>query len=181
MEQKTNALKTSSKVISIIMKIGYTVMIVALCITVGTMLFLAISGGKTSFSLSGGTNLIIADGLPQSIESLTALFTQLLVMTGFLFAIFFLTYRMFHEISVTGDPFVAKYVKIVRAIGILVAAMTIVGGLVETIITLFVKENSVDMMSQAPGIVVGVIIFCLSYIIDYGCSLKEKTKSDIVK
>lgn len=181
MEQKRNALKTSSKVISTIMKIGYTVIIVALCITVAAMVVLAISGGKTSFALSGGTNIIIADGLPETMGNLTAFLTQLLVMSAFLFAIFLLTYRMFHEISVTGNPFVAKYVTTVRAIGILVAAMTIAGGLVETIMTLVVGESAIDMITDAPGVVVGVIIFCLSYIIDYGCSLKIKSEADTEK
>ncbi len=177
MEQKTISLKKSSKVISIIMKIGYTVMLVALCITVAAMLVLAISGGESSFALSDGTNIIIADGLPESMGNPTAFFTQLLIMTGFLFTIFLLTYRMFHEISVTGNPFIAKYVKTVKVIGILMASMTIVGGLAETIITLVAADSSAEMITETPGIVVGIIIFCLSYIIDYGCAMKEKTEA----
>lgn len=181
MEQKTNALKASSRVISIIMKIGYTVMIVALCITAVTLLFLTISGGKTSFALANGTNVIIADGLPASMGSLTVFFTQLVVMSAFLFAIFFLTYRMFHEISMTGDPFITKYVKTVRVIGILVASMTIAVGFAETIMVLVAGEKSIEMITETPGIVVGVIIFCLSYIIDYGCTMKEKSETDILQ
>ena len=178
MDQKTNALKKSSKVISVIMKIGYTVMIVALCITVAAMLFLAISGGETSVALSNETNLIIADGLPESTGSLTAFFVEFLLTGAFIFAIFFLTYRMFQEISVTGDPFVVKYVTTVRAIGILVASMTIAVGLAETIITLVTGDSSLELFTELPGIVVGIIIFCLSYIIDYGCSLKEKSEAN---
>ena len=84
---------------------------------------------------------------------------------------------MFHEISVTGNPFIAKYVKTVKVIGILMASMTIVGGLAETIITLVAADSSAEMITETPGIVVGIIIFCLSYIIDYGCAMKEKTET----
>ena len=175
MEQKTNALKSASKVISILMKIGWVAMIVAACLCAAALIFVAVTGGQTSVTTSGGVNLIVADELAASPAELVATSAVYLVMGGFLFAIFLLAQRMFGEISATGDPFLPKYVKTVRVIGILVAAMTFGVGLADAIASS--AAPGMQAHPEAPGIVVGAIIFCLSYIIDYGCGLKTQAKS----
>lgn len=184
MEQKTNALKTASKVIAIIMKIGYIAMIVAMCICVGSLIFMAVTGGKTSIVTSGGTTIGIGSDLTlsasdagdtaNSTSAFVGMFSVYLVMSALLFIIFLLAQRMFGEISATGDPFTVKYVKTVRAIGILVVGMTFALGITEAIASSVAATQIAGIYSEAPGIVVGAIIFCLSYIIDYGCGLKEQ-------
>lgn len=176
MEQKINALKRSSKVIAVIMKIGYIAAIVALCLCAATLISTAITG-KAAFSTSNGTNFILADGENASPAGLIAMSIVYFVMSGFLFAIFLLAQRMFGEISATGDPFTAKYVKTIRVIGILVAAMTFAIGLADWITSTITATKGTEIYTEAPGLVVGAIIFCLSYIIDYGCGLKKQTEN----
>ncbi|MDD3919628.1 MAG: hypothetical protein PHO41_00415 [Eubacteriales bacterium] len=177
MEQKTNALKTSSKVIAVIMKIGYIAMIVAMCICAASLIFMAVTGGQTSIDTAGGMTIGVADGVSTTPAELIAMFAEYLVISALLFVIFLLAQRMFGEISVTGDPFVEKYAKSVRVIGILVAAMTFVVGIMDTIVSSFVATAGIEAYTEAPGIVFGAVIFCLSYIIDYGCGLKEQSAS----
>lgn len=184
MEHRTNALKTSSKVIAIFMKIGYIAMIVAMCICVASFIFMAVTGGKTSIVTDGGTTIGIASDLPISTAAagettrataeLVAMFSEYFVMSALLCVIFLLAQRMFGEISATGDPFTAKYVKTVRVIGILVVAMTFAVGLTEVVVSAVTATQIAGSYAEAPGIGVGAIIFCLSYIIDYGCGLKEQ-------
>lgn len=188
MEQKTNALKTSSKVIAIIMKIGYIAMIVAMCICVASLIFMAVTGGRTSIVTSGGTTIGITNDIAlsasaendpaRSAAELIAMFSEYFVMSALLFVIFLLAQQMFSEISVTGDPFMAKYVKIVRAIGILVATISFAIGITEVIISSVTATQIVKTYTEAPGIGVGVILFCLSYIISYGCGLKEQHSNE---
>lgn len=173
MEQRTNALKTSGKVIAIIMKIGYIAMIVAICICAASLIFVGVTGGKTSVATLGGMNIKIADELTGSPSGFIALSVVYLVMSGFLLAIFLLAHRMFGEISATGDPFAEKYGKTVRVIGVLIAAMTIAVGLAD-MLTSAVGAETAQAHTEAPGIVFGAIVFCLSYIIDYGYGLKEQ-------
>lgn len=178
MEQKSNALKTSSKVIAVIMKIGYIAMIVAMCVCAASLIFMAVTGGQTSIVTAGGTTIGIADGTSATPTEFVAVFAEYLVISALLFAIFLLAQRMFGEISVTGEPFTAKYVKTVRAIGILVAAMTFAVGIMETIVSAFASTGNVEAYTEAPAIVFGAVIFCLSYIIDYGCGLKEQCTAE---
>lgn len=173
MEQTANSLKTSSKVISIIMKIGYIAMIVALCVCAASIIFVLATGGQTSVATSSGVNFIVADQTSASPSELIALSAVYFVMSGFLLAIFLLAQRMFGEISATGDPFKEQYARTVRVIGILVAAMTFAVGLADLIASSFAAIKSAETYTEAPGIVVGAIIFCLSYIIDYGCMLSK--------
>lgn len=173
MEEKTNALKTSGKVISIIMKIGYIVTIITMCASAAVLIFMAVTGGKTSITTSGGTKIAIADELSTTPEDLVIFCAELLVISIFLFVIFLLIYRMFHEISMTGDPFTEKYVQTIRIIGVLVAMMTTVTGIISVTATSFTIDGNVGKYTEAPGIAVGIIIFCFSYIIDYGCALKS--------
>ena len=184
MEQRIKSLKTSSKVIAVIMKIGYIAMIVAMCICAASLIFMAATGGKTSIVTAGGTTIGIAGDLSlstsiagdsvRSTVEFIAMFTEYFVMSALLFVIFLLAQRMFGELSVTGDPFIEKYGNTVRAIGILVAAMTFAIGITEAVVSSVTATQIAGTYAEAPGIGVGAIIFCLSYIIDYGCGLKEQ-------
>ncbi len=169
MDQKTKALQSASKVISILMKIGWIAMIVAACVCAAALIFVAVTGGQTSVTASGGVRFVIADELAATPAELVATSAVYLAMGGFLFAIFLLAQRMFGEISATGDPFVPQYVKTVRVIGILVAAMTFGVGLADTIASAAAAGTRAH--PDAPGIVVGAIIFSLSYILVYGCGM----------
>src|SRR5574344_1887581 len=160
MEQKTNALKVSSKVISVIMKIGYIVMLVMTCISASSLIFMAVTGGKTSVKIAGGHKIAITDELSKTPKELVV--------------IFILTQRVFQNINLTGNPFTEKHVKTVRVIGILVVIMNIVVPVVADIGEFVAGTDLLKGYTEAPGIVVGIIIFCLSYIIDYGCALKEE-------
>lgn len=174
MEQKTNALKVSSKVISVIMKIGYIVMLVMTCISASSFIFMAVTGGKTSVKIAGGHKIAITDELSKTPKELAVIFSEFLIMGVFLFVIFLLTQRMFQNINLTGNPFTEKHVKTVRVIGILVVIMNIVVPVVADIGEFVAGTDLLKGYTEAPGIVVGIIIFCLSYIIDYGCALKEE-------
>lgn len=178
MEQKKVALKTSSKIIAVIMKIGYIAMIVAMCICAASLIFMAVTGGQTSIVTPGGTTIGIADGVSVTPAEFVAVFAEYLVMSALLFVIFLLAQRMFGEISVTGDPFTEKYVKTVRVIGILVAAMTFAVGITEAIVSSLAATQDVKANTEVPGIVFGAVIFCLSYFIDYGCGLKKQRISE---
>jgi hypothetical protein len=178
MEHKTNALKTASKVIAVIMKIGYIAMIVAMCVCAVSLIFMAVTGGHTSIVTSGGTTIGVSDGTLSTPSELIAMFVEYFVISALLFVIFLLAQRMFGEISTTGDPFLAKHVKTIRAIGILVAAMTIVVGVTESIVSAFTATEGIEAYTEAPGIVFGAVIFCLSYIIDYGYGLREQQSAE---
>ena len=177
MEQKIKSLKTAGKIISVIMKIGYIAMIVVMCICAASLIFLAVTDGQTSVDF-GGTTIGIMDASISPAYVIVAVCIEYFIMSGFLFVIFLLAQRIFGEISVTGDPFTQKYVKYIRAIGILIAAMTIFTGIANTIISSFPSAIVVGTYTEAPGIVIGAIIFCLSYIIDYGCALKDRGVSE---
>lgn len=174
MDSAQNALKVSGKVIAVIMKIGYIAMIVAVCFCVVSMIFVAVTGGKTEVAAEGGVNIRVIDAEGASPEETMATCAVYGVMSAFLLAIFMQASKMFAQIAKTGDPFEKKYGKTVRVIGILVAATTIGTGLADTIASLIVKTSSMQAYTEAPGLVVGAIIFCLSYVIDYGCALKAQ-------
>ena len=177
MEQKIKRLKVSSKVVAILMKIGYISMIVAMCICGSSLVFMAATGGKTSIVTTEGTKIGIASNMKLSTGEFVGMFTELFVISAFLFVIFLLAYRMFKEISVTGDPFTTKYVKTIRTIGILVVVTYFAVSFTESIVSLVAGTKSVINYAEAPGIGAGAFIFFFSFIIDYGCGLKEQ-KSD---
>lgn len=176
MEQKTKALKTSGKVIAILMKVGYIMMLVTLCASAVVLLFMAITGRQTSVETIGGMKITIAEASLLTTKGMIAMCIGLLVTSGFLLAIFLLAHRMFNEISTTGDPFVEKHVQTIRIIGALVVSMTIATGVLESVAATFLSTDGLGAYFEAPGIVVGVILFCLSYIIEYGCALKEQVQ-----
>ena len=175
MEQRIKSLKTAGKVISVIVKIGYISMAVVMCVCAASLVFMAATGGNTSVVI-GDMTVGITDASVSASEAI-AVCAEYLIMGGFLFAIFLLAQKMFGEISVTGDPFTAKYAKRVRVIGILIAAMTVVTGIADTVISSLASVKGLETYTEAPGIVFGAVIFCLSYNIDYGCGLKEQNAS----
>lgn len=176
MEQKINSLKSASKVISVIMKIGYIAMIVGMCVCLSSLLFMAITGGKTQIVI-GSTTVGVKDASVSPSEVI-AICAEYFIMGVFLFTIFLLAQKMFGEIGATGDPFTLKYVRYIRAIGILIAAMTVICGFANTIISSLASVKGLETYTEAPGIVFGAVIFCLSYVIDYGCGLKTQRLSE---
>lgn len=174
MNEKEKAMRTSSKVISVIMKIGYIAMIVAMSICAVCLIFMAVTGGKTSIVTPGGTNIMVADGAFATPEGVAAICASMLVSGGVLFAIFFLTHRVFNEISTAGTPFNPKYVKTIKIIGVLVAVMGIVGGIVDSVVATFAGTEALGVYTNSPGVIVGVVIFCLAYVFDYVCSLQKE-------
>lgn len=175
MNDNQKSIKTSSKVISVIMKIGYIAMIVAMCICASSLIFIVATGGKTSVVTSGGIRIMAADASGTSPEGVAAICAAGLVVGAFLFAIFLLTYRMFNEISITGTPFNLKYVKTIKTIGVLVAVMTVVGGFVDSAAASYAGMETLGLITDSTGLVFGVIIFCLAYIFDYGCALQKQS------
>lgn len=175
MNEKQKAIKTSSKVISVIMKIGYIAMIVEMCICIVSLIFVAVTGGNISYITSGTIRLVAVGESLSSPAGVVAVCSAALILGAFMFAIFFLTYRIFNEISRTCTPFNIKYAKQIKAIGILVAVMTIVGNIVDSIGAYYAGVETLGMFSDSTGVIFGVIIFCLSYIFDYGCALQQQS------
>lgn len=175
MNEQQKAIKASSKVIAVIMKIGYIAMIVAMSICVINLLFMAVTGGQTSIVTSSGMRIVAVSAPGTTPQGVAAISIAALIISAFLFAIFLLTYRIFHEISVTGTPFNVKYVKAIKAIGILVAVMSIVGSTVDSIAASYAGMETLGLCSDSTGVIFGVIIFCLAYIFDYGCTLQKQS------
>lgn len=173
MDEKIKAIKTSSKVISVIMKIGYVAMIVEMCICLVGLIFIAITGGETSIVTSGGVRIVAVDAPVTTAKGAIAVCVAAFILGAFLFFIFRLAYRMFREINATGTPFNENYVKVIKRIGVLVAVMTVVESAVDSAAAAFAGVDTLGMSSDSTGVIFGVIIYCLAYIFDYGCTLQK--------
>lgn len=175
MDEKLKAMQVACKVISVIMKIGYIAMIAVMCVCAASLIFIAATGGETSVVTPGGTNIVVADAELESPESVAAICAALLVAGAFLFVIFLLTHRVFSEISATGAPFNTKYVKTIKRVGVLAAAMGLAGGIVGSVAAAYAGADTSGIFAGAPGVLVGAVIYCLAYIFDYGCALQKQS------
>lgn len=174
MDKKLNAMKVSSKVIMVLMKIGYIASIVAICLCAAGIIFMLATGGKTSFITSSGIRFVMTDETLASPEKIAAVCSVVLILTIFLYTVFLLTYRIFKDINATGNVFDEKHVKTIKIIGILLASMSVFVGLADTIATLATGIEVLGAYKEAPGIGIGAIVFCLAFIYDYGCALQKK-------
>lgn len=174
MNNTQKSILVSSKVIAIIMKIGYIAMIVAASICAVCLIFIAVNGGETSLITSGGMKIVAMDKSVTTTEAAIAIASAVLIMCAFLFVIFLLTYKVFNEVGVTGTPFNVKHVKSIRLIGIHVAAMTIAGGIADAVAASYAGTATLGIYTGASGLIVGAVIFCLGYVYEYGCELQAK-------
>lgn len=172
MNEAMKAMKISGKVIAIIMKITYIVMIVVACFLAAVLVFLAVTG-DTSVVTSSGLKIAAADDA-LSPGSAMAACAALLVMAAFLFVISLLVHRMFREISKTGVPFKPEYVKTIKTVGVLLAAMSVAGGFAESVAASTMGTDALGMANNAPGVLVGVIVYCFAYVFEYGCAMQRR-------
>lgn len=177
MNEKQSRIKVTSKVIAVFMKIGYIVCIVAMCMAVANVIFVLATGGDMAYLTANGMTVtaVITDEAVTTASGLVALSVAVFVVSAFLFVILLITYKMFKKIHESYTPFDEQHVKSIKTIGILVMVMTLVGRIVDSTASSIIGISTLGISTDSTGIILGLIIFCLAYIFDYGCMLQKQS------
>ncbi len=122
-------------------------------------------------------NAANADGTPNF--TLFVLFTITSAIILSLFAMLFRNiYLIFKKInsseySSSNSPFQPDIVRMVREIGIFEITYCAIGFLMSIIISLIVSPGSAECVFPVSGIIIGLIILCLSRVFSYGSRLEN--------
>lgn len=175
MNGKQETMVTSCKVISVIMKVLCIVMAVEMVLCGAGLVILALTHGESAFFSIGTVKIIAVGADVETPEGAAAICGAAAVLGAFLFAVFFLAYKMFRDINVARTPFDPKHVRTIKSIGVLVAVMTVVSNIVDRVAAEFNTTATVGMGVDSSVILIGVVIYCLAYIFDYGCALQKQS------
>ena len=170
-------LQKTSKVVSILTKIIYIALIVAMCMEVIAIAWIGISPDSNSFMIGSVTiaSPISKDGHTNG--EVVAELSSNLVNQVLLFAIFVIAHQIFKDISHEHTPFNIKHVKRIKTISILTLISSIITPTIEMALTkIFAPAVEASSEINFGFIAIAIMFYCLALIFEYGTILQ--TQSD---
>lgn len=166
-------IQNTSRKMSIALKIGYYMMLLAALLALAGIFILMFSGETTKQSFLEAFHLTTKNGIVISIapQNLMVMFLAMLTYAVFLFFILYMVFSIFRDISIDYTPFKLKYSVRIKRIGIMIIILSVIGNFFDALGNLYILGETswyIDFF----GIIFGIIICCLALIFDYGCELQ---------
>lgn len=176
MKPSQEKIRSMSKKISIVLKLGFIVSNV-----IGILSFIAIgilvfSGEDTKSSFLAAFNVTANNGTTISIgaRSLLNLFAFMLIDTILISLALFIVYAVFDEIRKGFTPFTYENTARIKKVAMVTAILSIVGSYSDALVDYYTIGELTWRVNMI-GMVVAVIIYCISLIFSYGCDLQRES------
>lgn len=182
MDQVKIKIQKTGKIISILLKVMRIATYVGIGLLVASLVWLiAFSDGATSVIFDK-----ITINAPFSVNTgfdriNTIIYFSTILVSGIILAfILYFAQAIFRDIAVSYTPFVEINTKRMRAIAISFVVMAIIPSMVAAILVQSLKPTAdISTEIQADYIIVAVIMYCLSYIFEYGRLLQQQSDETI--
>lgn len=176
MKPSQEKIMSMSKKISIVLKLGFIVSNVIVILSLVAIGILVFSGEDIKSSFLAAFNVTANNGTTISIaaQSLLVMFAFMLIDTILIsFAIFFV-YAIFNEIRKGFTPFSHENTTRIKKIALLAAILSIVGSYSDALVDYY-TIGELTWRINIIGIIVAIIIYCISLIFSYGCDLQKES------
>lgn len=176
MKPSQEKIKNTSKKIGIVLKFGFIVSNVIAILSLIAIGILVFSGEDTKSSFLAAFNVTTNNGTAISIEarSLLVMFAFMLIDTMLISLAIFFVYAVFDEIRKGFTPFSHENTARIKKIAIIVAILSIVGSYSDALVDYY-TIGELTWRVNIIGLIVAIIIYCISLIFSYGCDLQRES------
>lgn len=176
MKPSQEKIKNTSKKISIVLKFGFIVSNVIAILSLIAIGILVFSGEDTKSSFLATFNVTANNGTTISIEarSLLVMFAFMLIDTMLISLAIFFVYAVFDKIRKGFTPFSHENTARIKKIAIIVAILSIVGSYSDALVDYY-TIGELTWRVNIIGLIVAIIIYCISLIFSYGCDLQRES------
>ena len=165
-----------SKKIMIVLRLGFIVSNVIAILSLIAIGILVFSGEDTKSSFLAAFNVTANNGTTISIEarSLLIMFVYMLIDTLLISLAIFLVYAVFNGIMKGLTPFLPENTARIKKIALIVAILSIVGSYSDALVDYY-TIGELTWRVNIIGMIVAIIIYCISLIFSYGCDLQRES------
>lgn len=176
MKSNQEKIKNLSKKITVILKLGFIVSIIIVMlalVAIGILMF-SREDLKSSFvaafevTANNGTTISIAP------KSLLIMFVFMLIDTLLISAMIFIIHTIFNDIKKGDTPFMHQNTTRIKCIAIIAVILSIVGSYSDALIDYY-TIGELTWRVNVIGLIIGIILYCISFIFSYGCDLQQES------
>lgn len=166
----------TSKVVAIVLKVGFILIAIAMGMLLLGMVILGFSNTELSQSLQQTFNITVqnASAVGIAVRNLVMVFGLGMIELAIIFMIFRTMYKIFRAISLDHTPFRSENAKSMKKIAILIIVM----GLVDSVASFLADKllgPQADFGIDFMWLVMAAVIYCIALIFDYGCQLQQQS------
>lgn len=176
MKSSQEKIRSMSKKISIVLKLGFIVSNVIVILSLIAIGILVLSGEETKLSFLAAFNVTANNGTTISIEvrSLLIMFAFLLIDTILISLAIFFVYAIFDKIRKGFTPFTHENTTRIKKVAIITAILSIVGSYSDSLVDYY-TIGELTWRVNIIGMIVAIIVYCISLIFSYGCDLQKES------
>ncbi|MCI8876309.1 MAG: DUF2975 domain-containing protein [Lachnospiraceae bacterium] len=176
MKPSQEKIRSMSKKISIVLKLGFIVSNVIVILSLIAIGILVLSGEETKLSFLAAFNVTANNGTTISIEvrSLLIMFAFLLIDTILISLAIFFVYAIFDKIRKGFTPFTHENTTRIKKVAIITAILSIVGSYSDSLVDYY-TIGELTWRVNIIGMIVAIIVYCISLIFSYGCDLQKES------
>ena len=176
MKPSQEKIRSMSKKISIVLKLGFIVSNVIVILSLIAIGILVLSGEETKLSFLAAFNVTANNGTTISIEaqSLLIMFAFMLIDTILISLAIFFVYAIFDKIRKGFTPFTHENTTRIKKVAIITAILSIVGSYSDSLVDYY-TIGELTWRVNIIGMIVAIIIYCISLIFSYGCDLQKES------
>ena len=176
MKSSQEKIRSMSKTISIVLKLGFIVSNVIVILSLIAIGILVLSGEETKLSFLAAFNVTANNGTTISIEaqSLLIMFAFMLIDTILISLAIFFVYAIFDKIRKGFTPFTHENTTRIKKVAIITAILSIVGSYSDSLVDYY-TIGELTWRVNIIGMIVAIIVYCISLIFSYGCDLQKES------
>jgi len=175
----TLKIQKTSKILAVCLRMLCIILLVVTMAEIAAILWLTqVSGDETPAAINTMSSIFLqhTDHSDYVKSDLMITFSGDVVRLCLIMVILFIAGWIFKDISKDYTPFVAKHMKRLKRISLLIAGMAIIPGFVEiAMIQMVTPAAKVNVSFELFYILVAVVFFCLAQIFDYGRMLQQQS------
>ena len=176
MKPSQEKIRSMSKKISIVLKLGFIVSNVIVILSLVAIGILVFSGEDIKSSFLAAFNVTANNGTTISIEaqSLLIMFAFMLIDTILISLAIFFVYAIFDKIRKGFTPFTHENTTRIKKVAIITAILSIVGSYSDSLVDYY-TIGELTWRVNIIGMIVAIIVYCISLIFSYGCDLQKES------
>lgn len=176
MESNRLKIRNASKKMTVILRIGGVISSIIAVLALIGIYILIFSKEDIKMSFLSAFHVTANNGtiIELSLQQLLLMFAFMLVDAILITIIILFVHAIFNHIQKGDTPFSHQNTIRIKKIAIVTIILSIVGSYSDALVDYYTIEQLTWKMNVV-GLIVGIIIYCISLIFDYGCELQQQS------
>lgn len=169
-------MQSASKKITVILKLGFTVCIIIEILALMAIGILIFSGENVKSSFLTAFDVTANNGTTISLapQSLLVMFLLSLVDALLISAVIILIHAIFNDMKRGSTPFLRRNTMRIKGVAIIAIILSIIGSYSDALVDYY-TIGELTWKVNAAGLIIGMVVYCISFIFDYGCDLQQES------